>query len=101
MSTQRTPINLRKGIKISDKTRKAYKELDRSNEDPEVPVLPPERWAQAMTREEFFRPIKKSTTVRIDADVLDWLKSKGDGHLTRINQILRERMLSETKAATR
>jgi uncharacterized protein (DUF4415 family) len=35
------------------------------------------------------------TRERIDADVLDWLRSKGDGHLTRINEILRERMISE------
>ena len=48
-----------------------------------------------MRRDEFFRPVKKQTTVRIDADVLAWLKSKGDGHLSRINAILRERMNQE------
>jgi uncharacterized protein (DUF4415 family) len=48
-----------------------------------------------MRRDEFFRPVKKLTTVRIDADVLDWLRSKGEGHLTRINEILRERMAAE------
>ncbi|MDQ2710843.1 MAG: BrnA antitoxin family protein [Acidobacteriota bacterium] len=48
-------------------------------------------------REEYFRPVKKQTTVRIDADVLDWLKSKGAGHIRRINEILRERMLAEMK----
>jgi len=51
-----------------------------------------------MRRDEFFRPIKKQTTVRIDADILDWLRSKGEGHLTRINDILRERMLAERSA---
>lgn len=55
------------------------------------------RRAQAMRRDEFFRPVKKQTTVRIDADVLAWLKSKGEGHLTRINEILREHMLAETR----
>ena len=96
MSRQRTPINLRKGIKISDETRRAYEERDRPlDNDPAVPTLPPERWAHAMRRDEFFRPIKKQTTVRIDADVLDWLRSKGEGHLTHINEILRERMLAE------
>jgi len=48
-----------------------------------------------MRREEFFRPIKKQTTVRIDADVLAWLRSKGAGHLSRINEILRERMVAD------
>jgi uncharacterized protein (DUF4415 family) len=59
--------------------------------------LPPDRWANAMRRNEFFRPVKKLTTVRIDADVLDWLRSKGEGHLTRINEILRERMMAEER----
>jgi len=45
-----------------------------------------------MRRDEFFRPIKKPVTARIDADVLDWLKSQGKGHLTRINTLLREAM---------
>jgi hypothetical protein len=27
--------------------------------------------------------------------LLDWLKPKGEGHLTRINEILRERMAAE------
>jgi uncharacterized protein (DUF4415 family) len=34
---------------------------------------------------------------RIDNDVLAWLKSKGQGHLSRINAILRERMESEQR----
>jgi uncharacterized protein (DUF4415 family) len=96
MSKERTPISSRKGIKITEGTRKAYEERDLSlDNDPDAPALPTERWASAMRRDEFFRPIKKLTTVRIDADVLDWLKSKGEGHLTRINEILRERMAAE------
>jgi len=96
MSIERTPINLRKGIKISPETRELYEKRDRKlDEDPETRPLPPDRWAHAMRRDEFFRPIKKLTTVRIDADILDWLRSKGEGHLTRINEILRERMAAE------
>jgi uncharacterized protein (DUF4415 family) len=87
---------LRKGIKIDDKTQELYEQRDRSLDlDPDTAPLSPDRWAHAMRRDEFFRPIKKLTTVRIDADVLDWLRSKGDGHLTRINEILRERMTAE------
>jgi hypothetical protein len=63
--------------------------------------LPPERWATAMRRDEFFRPIKKpikkQITARIDADVLDWLKSKGGGHLSRINEIVRREMMNELR----
>ncbi len=42
-----------------------------------------------------YRPVKQSTTVRMDADVLAWLKSKGKGYQTRINAILREAMLKD------
>ena len=52
-------------------------------------------WGQAV-RNPFYRPVKQSTTVRIDADVLAWLKSPGRGYQTRINRILREAMLAQT-----
>ena len=98
MSRERTPVNLRKGIKITDEIRKAYQRRDkRLDDDPDSRPLPPEQWADAMRRAEFFRPIKKLTSVRIDADVLAWLRSQGAGHLSRINEILRERMESEMK----
>jgi uncharacterized protein (DUF4415 family) len=40
----------------------------------------------------FYRPIKQSLTIRIDADVLSWVKSSGKGYQTRINTYLREAM---------
>jgi len=36
-----------------------------------------------------FRVPKKATTIRIDADVLDWFKSLGKGYQTKINAVLR------------
>ncbi len=42
-----------------------------------------------------YRPVKQSTTVRVDADVLKWLRSKGRGYQTRLNAILREAMLKD------
>ena len=36
-----------------------------------------------------FRAATKSTTLRIDADVLEWFKSMGKGYQTRINAVLR------------
>ena len=42
-----------------------------------------------------YRPVKQSTTVRIDADVLLWLKAKGRGYQTRLNAILRDAMVKE------
>jgi len=37
-------------------------------------------------------PAKKQLSIRLDADVLDWLKSQGRGYQTRINRILRAAM---------
>jgi uncharacterized protein (DUF4415 family) len=45
----------------------------------------------------FYRPRKKSLTIRIDADVLAWLKSQGKGYQTRINSYLREAMSKAKK----
>jgi uncharacterized protein (DUF4415 family) len=41
----------------------------------------------------FYRPIKEPVTIRLDADVLAWLKSEGRGYQTRINYFLRRAML--------
>ncbi|MTW23163.1 BrnA antitoxin family protein [Allochromatium palmeri] len=56
------------------------------------PPLDEAFWKLAV-RNPFYKPVKTSTTVRIDADVLAWLKSQGKGYQTRLNTILREAML--------
>jgi uncharacterized protein (DUF4415 family) len=40
----------------------------------------------------FYRPKKETVTIRIDADVLAWLKASGAGYQTRINGFLRQIM---------
>ena len=40
-------------------------------------------------------PVKKQLTIRLDADVLEWLKADGRGYQTRINHILRIVMESQ------
>jgi len=40
----------------------------------------------------FFRPKKQSVTMRLDADVVAWLKASGEGYQTRINTYLRQLM---------
>ena len=42
------------------------------------------------------RPRKRRITVRVDVEVVDWLKSSGPGYQTRINRILR-RVMEESK----
>ena len=38
-------------------------------------------------------PVKISLSIKIDADVLAWFKSKGKGYQTRINKALRDTMM--------
>ena len=49
-------------------------------------------WSNAV-RGKFYRPIKKPVTIRLDADVLAWLRAGGSGYQTRVNQTLRREML--------
>ncbi len=63
----------------------------------EIPPLTDQFFAKAI-RNPYYRPVKQSTTVRIDADVLAWLRSQGAGYQTRINAILRRAMLKAGKA---
>ena len=44
---------------------------------------------------------KQAVSVRLDPEVLDWLKSKGEGHLTRINDILANLMEAERRSGKR
>jgi len=43
---------------------------------------------------------KVAVSVRLDPQVLDWLRSKGQGHLTRINDILSNLMEAERRIAS-
>jgi uncharacterized protein (DUF4415 family) len=53
---------------------------------------------QAMKIGDFYRPLKKPVTVRLDADVLAWFKKDGRRYQTRINQALRKVMEREMRA---
>ena len=46
-------------------------------------------------------PVKQQLTIRLDADVLAWLKGHGRGYQTRINRILRVVMESQPPRPTR
>jgi uncharacterized protein (DUF4415 family) len=48
-------------------------------------------WSKAVVGK-FYRPIKKPLTIRVDADVLAWLKGQGRGYQTRVNALLRSAM---------
>lgn len=62
----------------------------------DIPAATREDWAGAV-RGKFYRPIKQQLTVRIDADVIAWLRSYGKGYQSRLNAILRSAMLGKTR----
>jgi uncharacterized protein (DUF4415 family) len=66
-------------------------EMDIDHSD--IPSTSGEDWRGA-ERGSFYRPLKRQLTVRIDADVLEWLRSQGEGYQSRLNAILRAPMLA-------
>ncbi len=62
----------------------------------DIPELDETFWKNAV-QNPFYKPTKQVTTVRIDADVMKWLKAQGKGYQTRMNKILREAMLNELR----
>ena len=77
-------------------TKKQAKELAAlarmRDEDIDTSDIPEVKdWSRAVVGK-FYRPIKRPVTIRVDADVLAWLKRQGRGYQTRINKLLRDAM---------
>jgi uncharacterized protein (DUF4415 family) len=51
------------------------------------------------TEPRWSRPRKQRISLRVDTEVVDWLKSKGPGYQTRINRILRRLMMEGKRRA--
>ena len=83
---------------LTDKQKAEIKALskmpDESIDYSDIPALDEEFFKNAV-RNPFYKPTKTPTTVRVDSDVLVWLKSQGKGYQTRINAILREAMMRD------
>jgi uncharacterized protein (DUF4415 family) len=71
---------------------KPESEIDLSD----LPATTAKDWRGA-NRGQFYRPIKQQLTVRIDADVLAWLKAQGKGYQSRLNEILRAAMVGKPR----
>ena len=63
----------------------------------DIPELTAEQMSRAV-RGRFYRPIKKPVTMRLDADVIAWLKQDGCGYQTKANHLLREEMLRSSRS---
>jgi uncharacterized protein (DUF4415 family) len=67
----------------------------------DIPPLTEKFWANAV-RGRFYRPIKQQVTVRLDADILEWFKTRQGGkrgYQTAINAALRKVVEEEMRKA--
>jgi uncharacterized protein (DUF4415 family) len=86
------PLTAKQKAEIEALAARPEEEIDFSD----IPPLPDDFGKNAV-RGRFYKPTKTSTTVRIDSDVLAWLRSQGRGYQSRINAILRREMLHALK----
>jgi uncharacterized protein (DUF4415 family) len=97
----RTVVDLNNLPPLTDEERAKLRELaakpDSEIDCSDIPELTGEQWAGAIRRNQLYKPVKQATTVRLDADVLLWLKSQGKGYQTRLNSILRDAMLKDRR----
>ena len=66
----------------------------------DLPELTEKFWQNAV-RNPFYRPVKQQLTLRLDADIIAWLRRQGRGYQTRANALLREAMLGDLKPKER
>jgi len=64
----------------------------------DIPRLPERFWKNAV-RNPFYRPVKRQVTVRLDSDVIAWLRRQGKGYQTRLNHLLRSAMMQDVGAS--
>ena len=89
---QDSPITSARKRKLTRLAARPDKEIDFSD----IPPLGDSFWKNAI-RNPFYKPVKQQLTVRLDSDVVGWLRNKGKGYQTRMNQLLREAMLTDLK----
>jgi uncharacterized protein (DUF4415 family) len=86
-------------MKLTNRQAKQIRALkNMKDEDIDLSDIPEMRGDEKLIIGKFYRPIKKSLTIRIDADVLAWLRGQGKGYQTRINSYLREAMYKTKKS---
>jgi uncharacterized protein (DUF4415 family) len=87
-----SPMTPARQRRLAQLARRPDSEIDFS----EIPPLKKSFWKNAV-RNPFYRPVKQQLTVRLDADVVAWLRRQGKGYQTRLNRVLREAMLEDIR----
>ena len=83
------PLTEEQKVELAALASRPDSEIDLSD----IPEWTEEQFKTAI-RGRFYRPVKQQITVRLDADVIAWLKSQGKGYQSRMNAILRREMLA-------
>lgn len=87
-----SPMTPARKRKLAQLGKRPDSEIDLSD----IPPLKESFWKNAV-RNPFYRPVKQQLTVRLDADVVAWLRRQGKGYQTRLNQVLRQAMLEDVE----
>ena len=86
--------------KLTDRQKRELKELARRPDSEidysDIPPLTEKFWKNAV-RNPFYRPVKRQVTLRIDADILEWLRQQGKGYQSRLNSLLRSAMIEQLR----
>jgi uncharacterized protein (DUF4415 family) len=79
--------------------RELAKLMERPDSEIDYSDIPPldETFFRSAIPNPFYRPVKQQLTVRLDADVVAWLRRHGKGYQTRLNEVLRKAMLKDLK----
>jgi uncharacterized protein (DUF4415 family) len=78
--------------RLSKVAQRPDSEIDLSD----IPELTEKFWRNAV-RSPFYRPVKRQLTLRLDADIIAWLRKIGKGYQTRANALLREAMIRDLR----
>ena len=88
-----------KKVKL-DSRRKAQVKVLKKMKDPDINLDDiPEilDWSKGV-RGKFYRPVKQAISIRVDADVLTWFKTRSEKYQSKMNEALREYMQKRRRA---
>jgi len=87
-------------VKLTTKLKRELEKLAAMPDDTidfsDIPEATEKFWKNAI-RNPWYRPRKEQVTVRIDADVLAWLRRGGKGYQSRLNSLLRSAMVEQLR----
>jgi len=91
---RRSPANNRLTAERNRRLEKLSQRPESQIDTSDIPELDEKFWRNAV-RNPFYRPVKQQLTLRLDADVIAWLRRQGKGYQTLANALLREAMLGD------